>query len=116
MTWMAAIVRNRALDCLRRQAAARGGQPAQPDDDLEAWLPDDRAGPADAALASERAAALARCLQRLEPSQRQAIALAYLRDLSHTELAAQLQVPLGTIKSWIRRGLERLRTCLEGLA
>lgn len=114
-TWMTAIVRNRALDCLRRQAAAHLGQAADPDDDLAEWLADDHAGPAEEVLASERARALDRCLQRLEPSQRQVIALAYLRDMSHADLAAQLRVPLGTVKSWIRRGLERLRTCLEGL-
>ncbi|EHP40445.1 RNA polymerase sigma factor, sigma-24 [Cupriavidus basilensis OR16] len=56
------------------------------------------------------------CLQRLEQPQRQAISLAYLKDMSHSELSEQLQVPLGTIKSWIRRGLERLRTCLESLS
>ncbi len=114
MTWMTTIVRNRALDCLRRQAAARGGVAVDFDDDLAEWLPDEAAGPAELAVASQQARALNACLERLEPSQRQAIALAYLRDLSHSELADRLRVPLGTVKSWIRRGLERLRICLEG--
>lgn len=110
MTWMTAIVRNRALDCLRRQAAARSGQTDPLDDDT--WLADDAPGPAELALASEQAHALHRCLAQLDQPQRQAIALAYLRDMSHGELAGLLRVPLGTVKSWIRRGLERLRACL----
>lgn len=115
MTWMSAIVRNRALDCLRRQAAARTSQTVELDDSLGEWLADDAAGPAELALASQEARALNQCLQQLEQPQRQAISLAYLKDMSHSELSEQLQVPLGTIKSWIRRGLERLRTCLESL-
>ncbi|PZX29367.1 RNA polymerase sigma factor, sigma-24 [Cupriavidus phytorum] len=116
MTWMTAIVRNRALDCLRRAAAARVPQTAEPEQDLAEWLADDAAGPAELAEASQQARALNRCLQRLEQSQRQAIMLAYLQDLSHAELAERLRAPLGTVKSWIRRGLERLRSCMEGAA
>ena len=114
MTWMTTIVRNRALDCLRRAAAARLPQTVELDEELGEWLADDAAGPAELALASQQARALNRCLQRLEQAQRQAIELAYLHDLSHAELAQRLRMPLGTVKSWIRRGLERLRTCLEG--
>lgn len=113
MTWMTAIVRNRALDVLRRVAAARLVSATPLDDAPEADLADDTAGPAELAQASQQARALNRCLQRLEQAQRQVIVLAYLRDLSHSELADRLQVPLGTVKSWIRRGLERLRACLE---
>ncbi|SOY48912.1 RNA polymerase sigma factor, sigma-24 [Cupriavidus taiwanensis] len=116
MTWMTAIVRNRALDCLRRAAAARVPQTAEPEQDLAEWLADEAAGPAELAEASQQARALNRCLQRLEQPQRQAIMLAYLQDLSHAELAERLRAPLGTVKSWIRRGLERLRSCMEGAA
>jgi RNA polymerase sigma-70 factor (ECF subfamily) len=79
----------------------------------EADLEDEHDGPAELAQASEQARALNRCLQRLDGPQREAVVLAYLQDLSHAELAARLRVPLGTIKSWIRRGLEKLRACLE---
>jgi len=116
MTWMTTVVRNRALDCLRRHAPERGGRTVALDDDLGEWLADEAGGPDARTLASEQAQALARCLARLDPAQRQAIALAYLKDLSHSELAERLRVPLGTVKSWVRRGLERLRACLEPLA
>ena len=52
-------------------------------------------------------------MARLEGLHRQAIALAFYHDLSHGEVAHQLQLPLGTVKTWIRRGLERLRLCLQ---
>ena len=57
--------------------------------------------------------ALYQCLERLEGRQREVVSLAYLRDLSHGELAGQMQLPLGTVKTWIRRGLEQLRRCLS---
>ncbi len=113
MTWMTTIVRNRALDALRRTTAARLASATPLEDAPEADLADDAAGPAELAQASQQARALNRCLQRLEQGQRQAIVLAYLQDLSHSELAERMHTPLGTIKSWIRRGLERLRACLE---
>ncbi|WP_225934406.1 MULTISPECIES: sigma-70 family RNA polymerase sigma factor [unclassified Cupriavidus] len=113
MTWMTTIVRNRALDALRRTATARLASATPLDDAPESDLADTAAGPAELAQASQQARALNRCLQRLEHGQRQAIMLAYLQDMSHSELAERMHAPLGTIKSWIRRGLERLRACLE---
>ena len=44
------------------------------------------------------------------------LSLAYLRDLSHGELAQQLALPLGTVKTWIRRGLDKLRNCMKQFA
>jgi RNA polymerase sigma-70 factor (ECF subfamily) len=61
------------------------------------------------------AKALAQCFSRLEGLHRQAIALAFYHDLSHSEVAEQMKLPLGTVKTWVRRGLERLRTCLTRL-
>lgn len=52
----------------------------------------------------------------LEPRQREVLSLAYLRELSHGELSAQLRLPLGTVKTWIRRGLEQLRLCMSRFA
>jgi RNA polymerase sigma-70 factor (ECF subfamily) len=66
--------------------------------------------------ASQQAFALHQCLTRLEAKQREVVSLAYLRDQSHGELAEQLQLPLGTVKTWIRRGLEQLRQCMARYA
>ncbi|MCT7324993.1 RNA polymerase sigma factor [Ralstonia mojiangensis] len=112
MTWMTTIVRNRALDCLRRQHAERVQESVPLDDTYADVLADHAPGPADLALAGQQARALAECLKRLDPKQREVISLAYLRDLSHSELAQALSLPLGTVKSWMRRGLDRLRECL----
>ena len=77
-------------------------------------MPDEARGP-DALLAlGEDAQALADCLEQLSASQRQSIMLAYLHGLSHAELAQHMREPLGTVKTWIRRGLERLKTCMQG--
>ncbi len=54
------------------------------------------------------------CVETLEAGPRQAIALAFFQGLSHAELAVHLREPLGTVKSWVRRGLERLKRCLDG--
>ena len=56
--------------------------------------------------------ALRHCLEKLDPGRRSAIVLAYVHGFSHGELAGRLGVPLGTIKSWIRRGLVSLQECL----
>jgi RNA polymerase sigma factor (sigma-70 family) len=66
--------------------------------------------------ASQQAQALHLCLSGLDHKQRQVVSLAYLRDLSHSELAQQLSLPLGTVKTWIRRGLDQLRHCMNRFA
>ncbi|MEA3117874.1 MAG: polymerase sigma-70 factor, subfamily [Paraburkholderia sp.] len=130
LTWMTAIVRNRALDFLRRQKTERAestertegaGLPSSATIALADWsesfeelLPGDERDPADSALLSEAARQLAVCMKRLDANQRQAVALAYLRDQSHGEIAQTLSVPLGTVKSWVRRGLEKLKLCMGG--
>jgi RNA polymerase sigma-70 factor (ECF subfamily) len=111
MTWMSAIVRNRALDWLRRPSLEHGDEDY---DLLVAALPDDAPGP-DLVLGNSRdALALAECLKQLSGNQRQTIMLAYAHGLSHGELARHLKEPLGTVKTWIRRGLDRLKGCMDG--
>jgi RNA polymerase sigma-70 factor (ECF subfamily) len=110
MTWMTAIVRNRALDWLRRPREAELGQAQE---SLLASMPDDAPGPDEMLQLAGEAARLAECLQQLSEEQQRSIRLAFFHGLSHGELAARLDRPLGTIKTWIRRGLERLRGCLE---
>ena len=116
MAWLGLIVRSRALDCLRRNTANRAHVTQELDADLMAALEDGAHDPLRAAHTSQQASALYRCLETLEQRQREVISLAYLRDLSHRELAEQLKLPLGTVKTWIRRGLEQLRGCMARFA
>jgi RNA polymerase sigma-70 factor (ECF subfamily) len=58
--------------------------------------------------------ALQRCLDELDEAPRRAVLLAYCHGLTREELAARLGVPVGTVKSWLRRSLERLQKCLDG--
>ena len=115
MTWMTTIVRNKAFDMLRK--ADKAVEKVEIDNDnfdkevMEALESQDPT-PLEALQLTDDAKALARCFSRLEGLHRQAIALAFYHDLSHSEVAEQLKQPLGTIKTWIRRGLERLRLCL----
>jgi len=116
MAWLGLIVRSRALDQLRRHKAEREHLSDELDDVLADTLEGDSANPMDTSLASQQAWALHQCLTRLENKQREVVSLAYLRDLSHGELAQQLKLPLGTVKSWIRRGLDQLRACMARFA
>lgn len=116
MAWLTLIVRSRALDLLRRRAADGARRTDAFDEALADTLAADTPTPADLADASEQARALHHCLSQLEKRQREVISIAYLRELSHGELAQQLSLPLGTVKTWIRRGLEKLRACMAPAA
>ena len=111
LTWMTSIVRNRSLDWLRRPQHEATGE--EYDIAVEAWQ-DDAPGPLERLAASSEAEALERCLQQLDGKQRQSIMLAFFHGLSHSELAGHMKQPLGTVKTWVRRGLERLKGCLSG--
>lgn len=105
MAWMAAIARNRAIDRLRADRA-RGFVVAT--DELPELAGDDPP----AGLAVETVA-LRRALDALRPEFRQALLLSYFKGYTHTELAGALDVPVGTAKSWVRRGLAALKEALE---
>lgn len=116
MAWMALVVRSRGLDFLRRRASERADIMQQIDDVISDTVAGDSPNPMDTAQASEQAKALHNCLNQLDNKQREVVSLAYLRDMSHGELAEQLKLPLGTVKTWIRRGLEQLRGCMARVA
>lgn len=116
MAWLGLIVRSRSLDLLRRRAADRAHLTQELDEALADTLPGDAPNPMDTSLASQQAWAMHQCLRQLENKQREVISLAYLRDLSHGELAERLALPLGTVKTWIRRGLDQLRVCMARFA
>ena len=114
ITWLTSIVRNRCLDRLRRREVDTETLTPRDDDEAPAWEPPSEGPtPVELLLAAADARALRGCLDGLEPGPRQAIALAFFRGLSHRELAAHLREPLGTVKSWVRRGLATLRRCLD---
>jgi len=110
LTWLTSIVRNRCLDRLRKHVV----ETVSIDDEEQAMTIADRSPmPLDMLLSGAEASAVRRCVEGLDGSQKQAIALAFYHGLSHSELAHHLKQPLGTVKSWVRRGLERLKACLD---
>ncbi len=112
ITWLTSIVRNRCLDQLRRRDLDT--VTLTTDDDAPAFdIADEGPTPPELLLEGAEASSVRACVETLEPAARQAIALAFFQGLSHAELAAHLRQPLGTIKSWVRRGLVRLRQCLD---
>jgi len=116
MAWMALVVRSRGLDFLRRRASERADRMQELDDVISDTVAGDSPNPMDTAQASQQAKALHNCLSLLDNKQREVVSLAYMRDMSHNQLAEQLKLPLGTVKTWIRRGLEQLRGCMAKLA
>jgi RNA polymerase sigma-70 factor, ECF subfamily len=124
MTWLASIVRNQSIDLLRtekRRGEVSAQSPFTINDD------DDRNSMEECSAESSVATSISQleqlssaveamqikdCMGTLDAPCRQSMALAYYRGLSHTEVAAHMSVPLGTIKTWIRRGLEQLKFCL----
>ena len=113
LTWLTAIVRNRCLDSLRRRELDTISMTAESDDGADLDLPGDAMSPAELLIAGADAQSVRDCVEALDGGSRQAIALAFFQGLTHAELAAHLREPLGTVKSWVRRGLERLRQCLD---
>lgn len=107
ITWLAVITRNKAIDRLRQRRA-----PADPDS-AAAEIPDDGPSALDVIVGDQERERLARCLGQLDERARKMIRSAFFRGVTYAELAAEEDVPLGTMKSWIRRGLISLRGCLE---
>lgn len=110
LTWLLAMARSRAIDALRRD------ERFQHDELPEEGLADGDDGalpPQDLLDAARGAGALRAALETLEPRARQLVSLAFFRGLTHEEIAAQEAMPLGTVKSLIRRSLLALRKTLE---
>ncbi len=107
LTWLASITRYRAIDMLRRR------RPEVPIDENTAER--DRSGPDPLEMLEQGVEGdrLRQCLEELEQAARDGIVMAYCYGYTNREIAARLEAPLGTVKSWLRRGLARLKGCLE---
>lgn len=110
ITWLATIARNRSIDRLRSRRSRRTEAPVE--EIME--LADDRPDGFALAAAEDEGQRVHHCLSQLEGRAQAMIRTAFFDGLSYSDLAARAGVPLGTVKSWIRRGLQRLRDCLEG--
>lgn len=109
LVWLMAIARHRAIELLRQRRRRAAEIHAEPLAEEALQIPD----PQPSQSVDHLAHAIQECLRRLSADQAQAIGLAFFHGLSHEELAARLKTPLGTVKSWVRRGLLQLKGCLE---
>ena len=118
MTWLTSIVRNRSIDTLRTQKneVSLTREDSENEDDAQMEIEDDGPSPLQMLVSAADARQVRQCLDRLDASQRQSIALAFYQGLSHQELANHLEQPLGTVKAWVRRGLEKLGRCMQHAA
>jgi RNA polymerase sigma-70 factor, ECF subfamily len=107
MGWLVTIVRHCAIDQLRRRAA-------RPESGSVAGAVLPTLAAFDSTDSGAELRALQRCLDELDEQPRRAVLLAYCYGLTRDELATRLGAPVGTVKSWLRRSLERLQKCLEG--
>jgi RNA polymerase sigma-70 factor, ECF subfamily len=112
MTWLINIVRNKAIDALRSGKTERGSTVGL-DDEALAVAGDAALQPQQLLDDSLTKAHIDACMGALSASQRQALALAYYRGLVHTDITAAMNAPLGTAKAWVRRGLDKLKECLQ---
>lgn len=111
LTWLMTVARYRALDLLRMkrpevEMPEEGEEPPM-------TLHDVTQSPEDRAVEREGIGKLSDCMRGLQDEQKQSVLLAYYEGYTHQELAARMKAPLGTVKSWVRRGLARLRECLD---
>lgn len=109
ITWLATLARNRAIDKLRSSARSRGTQPL----DEAPEQPDPQENSFAKVSEGQEQARLLSCIDELDGRQASAIRAAFLDGATYAELAERGSVPLGTMKSWVRRGLLRLRECLQ---
>jgi RNA polymerase sigma-70 factor (ECF subfamily) len=114
LAWLTTIARHRAIDLMRRRRPETSltwrdadGHEHQHD------IVDETATPLDQLQRRQYEGQLTQCVDRLDDAPRQAVLLAYFEGLTHEQLAARLQRPLGTVKTWVRRSLQQLKACLE---
>ncbi len=107
MTWLISIARNQSIDMLRAGAS----KTEELDEGVE--IADDRPDPERIAMSSDAMQRIGACLDELKPERADAVRAAYVEGYAYGELAERHSVPLNTMKTWIRRGLQSLRECLD---
>jgi RNA polymerase sigma-70 factor (ECF subfamily) len=122
-TWLVSIARHRAIDSLRRKqtdvqtiSSTVAGPDEDTDHDLLDQIADTAPGPQEQLETATQVRALEHCMGGLSAEQKSSLALAYYQGLSHAEVADHMGQPLGTVKSWVRRGMQALKSCLEQAA
>ena len=106
MTWLITIARNTAIDRLR---ATKDESDVA---DVMETMPSSSPTPEQSAVAASEAGRIMDCMKQLEDDKRDAVRGAYLDGLSYAELAARFDVPLNTMRTWLRRSLISLRECM----
>ncbi|AUH65287.1 sigma-70 family RNA polymerase sigma factor [Paracoccus zhejiangensis] len=104
--WLNAVTRNMAIDMLRRRKPGGG------DLDAAKHIADDRPGPEATAVMRAEGQRIEACLAELDPDKARAVRLAYVEGESYLELAERFDLPLNSMRSWLRRSLIKLRECL----
>ena len=111
-TWAVMVLRNKAIDRIRlRQRAARVVEKATAEFSNEPGLDDSSVA---AVALNDQRKRVQTALAKIDEEQKKAIELAFFQDLTHEQIAVQLEAPLGTVKARIRRGLQRLNRLLKG--
>ena len=109
MTWLITIARNSAIDLLRKR---KGAGQQMPDVWAEA-TPDSAPGPEAQVIEASEKKRLEGCFDELEADRASAVRAAYLDGETYADLAARFDVPLNTMRTWLRRSLLKLRECLS---
>jgi RNA polymerase sigma-70 factor, ECF subfamily len=116
MTWLIAIVRNKSLDALRKTKRLREDEFISEGDALDRAptpMPDAAPSALESLSRALDSLQIEACMGALSAVQRQALALCYYQGLTHSEAAAQMGSPLGSVKAWVRRALDKLKHCLQ---
>lgn len=113
MVWLTTLVRYRAIDVIRKRRTPLSKRLADTEMAEQNISEDDPKSPLGAAMAGQEASHVRDCLKHLNEKQQRSIYLAFFRGLTHLELAQYLAEPLGTVKARVRRGLFKLKTCLQ---
>lgn len=112
LTWLMTVARYRALDLLRMKRP-EVEMPEEGDEAPMTFADEKGVDPEARAVETQGLGRLSECMKDLQDEQRRSVLLAYYEGYTHQELARTLKAPLGTVKSWVRRGLQKLRECLD---